>query len=224
MLTIGYLCGIILPHTFPLFFRALPPLADCICSAALIETIASLAALAKACKIVKTIRKWYEFFLSLTCWQKGITLFVLIDNYDSFTWNLWHFLSDLGAEVDILRNDAMSADAVIARDLDGNEKRLEADTLLPFFGMLQQLGPIAEWQLDLQDNHIAVDPATMATDRKGLFAAGDIVTYPGKLTLILTGFAEAAAAAHAAHAVARPDEILHFEYSTTKGVPGSGGD
>ncbi|MEQ8505657.1 MAG: NAD(P)/FAD-dependent oxidoreductase [Rhodospirillales bacterium] len=115
-------------------------------------------------------------------------------------------------------------EAVIARDLDGNEKRLEADTLLPFFGMLQQLGPIAEWQLDLQDNHIAVDPATMATDRKGLFAAGDIVTYPGKLKLILTGFAEAAAAAHAAHAVARPDEILHFEYSTTKGVPGSGGD
>ena len=46
-------------------------------------------------------------------------MFVLIDNYDSFTWNLWHFLSDLGAEVDILRNDAMSADAVIARDLEG---------------------------------------------------------------------------------------------------------
>ena len=114
--------------------------------------------------------------------------------------------------------------AVIARDLDGNERRLPADALLPFFGMLQQLGPIADWQLDLRDNHIAVDPATMATDRPGLFAAGDIATYPGKLKLILTGFAEAAAAAHGAHAVARPGEILHFEYSTTRGVPGLGDD
>lgn len=114
--------------------------------------------------------------------------------------------------------------AVIARDLDGNERRLPADVLLPFFGMLQQLGPVADWQLDLRDNHIAVDPAAMATDRPGLFAAGDIATYPGKLKLILTGFAEAAAAAHAAHAVARPGEILHFEYSTTRGVPGLGDD
>ncbi|PIW27323.1 MAG: ferredoxin--NADP(+) reductase [Rhodospirillales bacterium CG15_BIG_FIL_POST_REV_8_21_14_020_66_15] len=111
-------------------------------------------------------------------------------------------------------------EAVLVRDLDGAERRLAADALLPFFGMLQQLGPIADWQLDLRDNHVAVDPATMATDRPGLFAAGDIVTYPGKLKLILTGFAEAAAAAHGAHAAARPGEILHFEYSTTKGVPG----
>ena len=121
-----------------------------------------------------------------------------------------------------LEGEAGKLNAVIARDLDGNEQRLEADVLLPFFGMLQQLGPIADWQLDLRDNHITVDPATMATDRKGLFAAGDIVTYPGKLKLILTGFAEAADAAHAAHGVVKPDEILHFEDSTTKGVPGSG--
>ena len=121
-----------------------------------------------------------------------------------------------------LEGDGGTLRAVIARDLDGAERRLEADVLLPFFGMLQQLGPIADWQLDLEDGHIVVDPATMATDRSGLFAAGDIVTYPGKLKLILTGFAEAAAAAHGAHAVARPGEILHFEYSTTKGVPGGG--
>ncbi len=110
--------------------------------------------------------------------------------------------------------------AVIARDLDGNEKRLEADALLPFFGLLQQLGPIADWGLNLDKNLVQVDPATMSAGRPGLFAVGDIAVYPGKLKLILTGFAEAAAAAHAAHAVARPDEILHFEYSTTKGVPG----
>jgi thioredoxin reductase (NADPH) len=57
----------------------------------------------------------------------------------------------------------------------------------------------------------------------GVFAIGDIATYPGKLKLILTGFAEAACAAHAAFAVARPGEALHFEYSTSKGVPAETG-
>jgi thioredoxin reductase (NADPH) len=52
-----------------------------------------------------------------------------------------------------------------------------------------------------------------------VFAVGDVVTYPGKLKLILQGFAEAAVAAHAIFAVARPGEALHFEYSTTKGIP-----
>jgi len=109
---------------------------------------------------------------------------------------------------------------VIVRDLDGGERKLPADVLLPFFGLSQNLGPIAAWGLNLDRNLITVDAATMNAGRPGLFAVGDITAYPGKLKLILTGFAEAAVAAHAAHAVARPDEILHFEYSTTKGVPG----
>ena len=62
--------------------------------------------------------------------------------------------------------------------------------------------------------------ATCATSRAGIFAIGDIAAYPGKLKLILTGFAEAAAAAHAIHPLVHPGEALHFEYSTTKGVPG----
>jgi len=111
--------------------------------------------------------------------------------------------------------------AVVARDLDGNEKRLEADFFLPFFGLAQNLGPIAEWGLNLDYNHIQVTPATCATNRAGIFAIGDIVTYEGKLKLILSGFAEAAAAAHAARRIVYPDEELHFEYSTSKGVPGS---
>ncbi|MGZ9052934.1 MAG: NAD(P)/FAD-dependent oxidoreductase [Rhodoplanes sp.] len=111
--------------------------------------------------------------------------------------------------------------AVIARDLDGNVRRLPADVLLPFFGLSQQLGPIAEWGLDLQRHHVAVDPATCATSRPGIFAIGDIVTYPGKLKLILTGFAEAATAAHAMFPLVHRGEALHFEYSTTKGVPKS---
>jgi thioredoxin reductase (NADPH) len=103
--------------------------------------------------------------------------------------------------------------------LDGEERVLEADRLLPFFGLAMELGPIAEWGLDLAGAHIGVDPATAATTMPGVFAIGDIASYPGKLKLILTGFAEAATAAHAAFAIVRPGEALHFEYSTSKGVP-----
>ncbi|MCP5366647.1 MAG: NAD(P)/FAD-dependent oxidoreductase [Hyphomicrobiales bacterium] len=110
--------------------------------------------------------------------------------------------------------------AVIAKDLDGNERRLEADFFLPFFGLAQNLGPIAQWGLNLDFNHVQVSPDTCATNLAGVFAIGDIATYPGKLKLILTGFAEAAAAAHAARKVVYPDEELHFEYSTSRGVPG----
>jgi thioredoxin reductase (NADPH) len=108
-------------------------------------------------------------------------------------------------------------------DLDDNERLLEADCLLPFFGLAMELGPIAEWGLDFAGTHIKVDPATCQTSIPGVFAIGDIAHYPGKLKLILTGFAEAALAAHAAYAVARPGEALHFEYSTSKGVPAETG-
>jgi len=81
------------------------------------------------------------------------------------------------------------------------------------------LGPIANFGLNLERNHIAVAPATMATSAAGVFAIGDIATYPGKLKLILTGFAEAAQAAHAIHPLVHPGQALHFEYSTTRGVP-----
>ncbi|WP_158044613.1 NAD(P)/FAD-dependent oxidoreductase [Skermanella pratensis] len=106
--------------------------------------------------------------------------------------------------------------------LDGEEKVLDADVLLPFFGLAMNLGPIAEWGLDLDKHHIRIDQATCATSAPGIFAIGDIATYPGKLKLILTGFAEAASAAHSAFPLVHPGEVLHFEYSTTKGVPGAG--
>jgi thioredoxin reductase (NADPH) len=111
-------------------------------------------------------------------------------------------------------------DAVLVEDLDGKSQRLEADVLLPFFGLSMNLGPILEWGLDLAENHIAVAPASCATNKTGLYAIGDIARYPGKLKLILSGFAEAALAAHAIRAQLYPNEILHFEYSTTQGVPG----
>jgi thioredoxin reductase (NADPH) len=109
---------------------------------------------------------------------------------------------------------------VLVADLDGKTRALEADCLLPFFGLSMNLGAIAEWGLNLDRNHIAVAPATCSTSVPGIFAIGDIATYPGKLKLILSGFAEAAQAAHAIYPLVHPGEALHFEYSTTKGVPG----
>ncbi|MGQ9370921.1 NAD(P)/FAD-dependent oxidoreductase [Azospirillum sp. ST 5-10] len=111
--------------------------------------------------------------------------------------------------------------AVRVATLDGEEKALPADAMLAFFGLSMNLGPIAEWGLGLERSHIVVDPATSATDTPGIFAVGDIATYPGKLKLILCGFAEAAQAAHAIHPLVHPGEALHFEYSTSKGVPGA---
>jgi thioredoxin reductase (NADPH) len=109
---------------------------------------------------------------------------------------------------------------VTVADLDGKAKRLEADVLLPFFGLSMNLGPIAQWGLALDHHHITVSPATCMSSAEGIFAIGDIATYPGKLKLILSGFAEAALAAHAIYPLIHPGEALHFEYSTTKGVPG----
>jgi thioredoxin reductase (NADPH) len=123
-------------------------------------------------------------------------------------------------QLDGLEGEEGELRAVVVRDLDGNKRRLEADALLPFFGLSQDLGPIADWGLNLHRNHVAIDPATCHAGRAGLFAIGDIAIYPGKLKLILTGFAEAAAAAHAIFPLVHPGEALHFEYSTSKGIPG----
>ncbi|HEY1719674.1 MAG TPA: NAD(P)/FAD-dependent oxidoreductase [Magnetospirillaceae bacterium] len=120
-----------------------------------------------------------------------------------------------------LEGDLGQLTAVIVADLEGGDKRLEADVLLPFFGLAGDLGPIAQWGLDLDGYAIKIDPSTCATNLPGVFAVGDIASYAGKLKLILQGFAEAAVAAHAAHGVAHPGKALHFEYSTSTGVPGS---
>src|SRR3954465_13184049 len=119
-----------------------------------------------------------------------------------------------------LEGDSGQLSAVIVADLAGQTRRLEAGRLLPFFGLATDLGPLAAWGLDLDQNRIVVDPATCATSWSGIFAIGDIAAYPGKLKLILPGFAEAALAAHAIHPLVHAGQELHFEYSTTKGIPG----
>lgn len=104
--------------------------------------------------------------------------------------------------------------------MDGEERVLKADCLLPFFGLASELGPIATWGLSIDHHHIVVDPSTCATSEAGIYAIGDIVTYKDKLKLILTGFAEGAQAAHAIYKQIHPGMPLHGEYSTTKGIPG----
>lgn len=105
---------------------------------------------------------------------------------------------------------------VVVADLDGNKKRLQADILLPFFGLAQKLGPLLEFGLDSKSNHIKVDLPYYETSRPGIYAVGDVATYEGKLKLILTSFAEAAGALHHAYKRVFDGKALHFEYSTTK--------
>ena len=121
-----------------------------------------------------------------------------------------------------LEGEGSQLSAVTLATLKGEAKSVPADHLLAFFGLSMELGPIAEWGLGLERSHIAVTPATCETNIPGVFAIGDIATYPGKLKLILQGFSEAAMASHAIHPRVFPGEALHFEYSTSKGVPVGG--
>lgn len=109
---------------------------------------------------------------------------------------------------------------VVVATLKGETRTIPAEVLLPFYGLSMELGPIAEWGLGIEHKHVSVAPATCETNIPGVHAIGDIATYPGKLKLILQGFSEAAMAAHAIHPLVFPGEALHFEYSTSKGVPG----
>ena len=108
--------------------------------------------------------------------------------------------------------------AVELADLDGNKKTIEADVLLPFFGIVPHLDAINGWGIKIDKHHIPVNPATQQTSLAGIFAIGDVATYPRKLKLIVTGFAEAAMAAHAIYPLVFPGQELHFVYSTEKGV------
>jgi thioredoxin reductase (NADPH) len=122
-------------------------------------------------------------------------------------------------QLDTLHGTDGKLEAVGVKDLAGETRRLEADHLLAFFGLSMDLGPIANWGLGIEHSHIRIDPATCQTTTPGVFAVGDVATYAGKLKLILQGFSEGAVAAHAIHPIVYPDTALHFEYSTSKGVP-----
>ncbi|MFZ4541030.1 MAG: NAD(P)/FAD-dependent oxidoreductase [Rickettsiales bacterium] len=121
-------------------------------------------------------------------------------------------------QLEALEGDSKALSAVLVRDMDGNTRSLDAQHLLAFFGLSMELGPIANWGLNLERSHITTDRGTMQTSEPGIFAIGDIATYDHKLKLILCGFAEAAHAAHAIRDIVYPGVAYHFEYSTSKGV------
>jgi thioredoxin reductase (NADPH) len=106
-------------------------------------------------------------------------------------------------------------ESVTVKRADGTTAELAAETLLPFFGLTMKLGPIAGFGLNLNENLIPVDTARFETSTKGIFAIGDVNTYPGKLKLILSGFHEAALMAQAAHRQVHPDKPLRFQYTTS---------
>jgi len=122
-------------------------------------------------------------------------------------------------QLDSLKGNNGQLETVVVKTLKGEVKELKADILLPFFGLAMELGPIADWGLNIDKKHIAVSPTTLQTNQEGIFAIGDIATYDNKMKLILNGFAEAAMACHKARGIVYPDEVVHFEYSTTAGVP-----
>ena len=98
---------------------------------------------------------------------------------------------------------------------DGLTRRVPLDALLVFFGLSPKLGPIADWGLALERKQIQVDTEKFETSVAGIFAVGDINSYPGKKKLILSGFHEAALAAFGAAKYVFPDKKIHLQYTTT---------
>jgi len=95
------------------------------------------------------------------------------------------------------------------------EVEIACTRMLPFFGLTMKLGPVADWGLNLNENLIPVDTEKFQTSEPGIFAIGDINTYPGKLKLILSGFHEAALMAQAAKHHVAPGERIVFQYTTS---------
>ena len=104
---------------------------------------------------------------------------------------------------------------VAAKGNDGKAFDIDCDVVMPFFGLTMKLGPIADWGLNLHENLVPVGTETIETNIPGIFAVGDINTYPGKLKLILSGFHEVALAAQKAHRYVYPDKKLLFQYTTS---------
>ena len=107
----------------------------------------------------------------------------------------------------------------VLHDTDGSF-RIDTDYFVPLFGLTPKLGPIGEWGLGVDSNAVKVNTFDYATDVPGVFAIGDINTYPGKLKLILCGFHEATLACQSAFKIVHPDKKLSFKYTTVTGIEG----
>jgi thioredoxin reductase (NADPH) len=117
-------------------------------------------------------------------------------------------------QVTALHGSGNQLEAATVNTKSGEEK-LDVDVMLPFFGLTMKLGPVADWGLQLNENLIPVDTEKFETSEKGIFAVGDINTYPGKLKLILSGFHEVALMAQQAHKYVYPGKKLLFQYTTS---------
>jgi len=120
------------------------------------------------------------------------------------------------AEVTALNGNGVLKEVTIVHDRDGNIIR-EANNFIPLFGLSPKLGPIAEWGLNLDKNEIIVNTFDYQTNVPGIYAVGDINTYPGKLKLILCGFHEATLMCQSAFQYIYPDKKLSFKYTTVMG-------
>jgi thioredoxin reductase (NADPH) len=118
-------------------------------------------------------------------------------------------------QVTSLKGDNGQVEKVMVKDREGQELEVAATRVLPFFGLTMKLGPVANWGINLNENLIPVDTAKFETSEPGIFAVGDISTYPGKIKLILCGFHEAALMSQAVHHIVFPDKRLVFQYTTS---------
>ena len=120
----------------------------------------------------------------------------------------------LGQVTSLAGADGQVAKAIVKTN-EGSNFEIACDAILPFFGLTMKLGPVANWGLDLESNLIPVGTETFETNIPGIFAVGDINTYPGKLKLILSGFHEVALMSQKAHRYVFPDKKLTFQYTTS---------
>jgi thioredoxin reductase (NADPH) len=137
-----------------------------------------------------------------------------------------HHLAETGrvrlvtnAQVTGLHGDNRLQGLDVLHDTDGSF-RIDTDYFVPLFGLTPKLGPIGEWGLGVDNNAVKVNTFDYATDVPGIFAIGDINTYPGKLKLILCGFHEATLACQSAFRLVHPDKKLSFKYTTVTGIEG----
>jgi thioredoxin reductase (NADPH) len=138
-------------------------------------------------------------------------------------------LKDLG-KIDVITpaqvsklNGKNKLESIIV-EMDGNENEIETDYFIPLFGLVPKLGPIKDWGVNIENNAIKVNNSLdYQTNIDGIYAIGDVNTYPGKLKLILSGFHEAAVMCHSAYSKLNPDKKNILKYTTVSGIEGFDG-
>jgi thioredoxin reductase (NADPH) len=118
-------------------------------------------------------------------------------------------------QVTALEGEGGALSAAVVKGNDNTTFKVECNTMLPFFGLTMKLGPVANWGVKLENNLVPVETSAFETNVPGIFAIGDINTYPGKLKLILSGFHEGALMSQKAHRYVYPDKRLVFQYTTS---------